>query len=73
MVPAAPRQICKAALPTPLAAAWMMTTSWAFRPARRTRFSQAVRKASGMAAASSKESPSGMGIACPCGTRAFSA
>jgi len=59
----APRaaQTCAAAVPTPLATAWMSAVSPSCRPPRSTRPWNAVMNTSGMAAASSKDMPSGTG------------
>ena len=54
------RAICTAAVPTPLPTAWMSTVSPAPSPACVTIASHAVMNASGIAAASVNESPSGI-------------
>src|SRR5439155_1740152 len=62
-----PRQNWRAELPTPPAAACTTTTCPGCSAPRVARFNQAVRNASGMAAASWKESVFGIGIVCAAG------
>jgi hypothetical protein len=65
--------ICTAALPTPLPAACTSTSSPGRIAQRATSMCQAVRKASGKAAAWLNSMPSGIGIALTAGTTASSA
>ena len=50
-----------AVVPMPLVPPWMSTVSPAFRPPRSNRLVQTVKNVSGIAAASTMESPSGTG------------